>query len=211
MSWEPVATALSVLALIANALVVAALVGFLASRVSTRMRGGWEATRDGLAPYALPGAFVVAAVATCGSLYFQFGAGFTPCDLCWFQRICMYPQTLVLAATAVRRDLASARWISMPLAGVGALIAAYHFQLQRNPGEPHPSCGVGQPVCSQAPFEIFGFIAIPYMALSAFLLIITLLAIAREPAELEEGEVDEAPEVEPASTPGPSPRPALTR
>jgi len=31
-------------------------------------------------------AFIVSTIATLGSLFFQFGAGFTPCELCWCQK-----------------------------------------------------------------------------------------------------------------------------
>lgn len=180
---DNVATALAVLALAANALVLAALGGFLLSRTSASMRDSWERARDVLAPYALPGAFVVAVIATGGSLWFQFGAQLTPCDLCWFQRICMYPQSLLLGIAVARRDLYTARRYMAPLAACGALISTYHYQLERFPSQPTASCGVGQPVCSVAPFNIFNFISISYMALSAFLLIVTLLLMAREPQE----------------------------
>ena len=44
-------------------------------------------------------AFLVAATATAGSLYFSEVADFVPCRLCWFQRIAMYP----LAVDPARR------------------------------------------------------------------------------------------------------------
>jgi disulfide bond formation protein DsbB len=184
---DNVATALAVLALAANALVLSALGGFLLSRTSAPMRDNWERARDVLAPYALPGALVVAVIATGGSLWFQFGALLTPCDLCWFQRICMYPQSLLLGIAVARRDLYTARRYMAPLAACGALISVYHYQLERFPSQPAPNCGTSGPVCSVAYFNIFNFISISYMAGSAFLLIVTLLLMAREP----QGEWDE--------------------
>ncbi|HXZ99719.1 MAG TPA: disulfide bond formation protein B [Candidatus Binatia bacterium] len=191
MSWPQVADALSVLALVADLLVLTALAGFLISRLTAPGRDLWKRARDGLAPYALPAAFAVAVVASAGSLYFQYGAGFVPCALCWYQRICMYPETLLLGIATFRRDLYTARRFVAPLALCGALLSVYHYQLERFPTQPTVSCGIGEPVCSAAYFNIFGFISIAYMALSAFLLIATLLLLAREPepAGEEEGEL----------------------
>jgi disulfide bond formation protein DsbB len=180
MMLDDVATVLAVLALIANALVVAALLGFLLSRAGRPLRGAWDAARDAITPVALPSAFIVAVIATAGSLWFQFGAGLTPCEFCWLQRICMYPQSLLLGIAAFRRELFTARRYFLPIVVVGVGLSIYQYQLQRNPGEPQV-CGIaGQPSCAGTYFNIFGFITIPYLALSAFLLIITLLLMARE-------------------------------
>ena len=43
--------------------------------------------RDLLWGYELWGAFVVAAIATGGSLFFSQVADYIPCEFCWFQRI----------------------------------------------------------------------------------------------------------------------------
>src|SRR3954454_4910359 len=51
--------------------------------------------------YELWLAFVVAAVATGGSLFFSEVAGFVPCELCWFQRIFMYPLGIVTLLAVV--------------------------------------------------------------------------------------------------------------
>ena len=50
-------------------------------------------------------AWVVALIATLGSLYFSEVRGFVPCVLCWFQRIAMYPLVIVLGVAAFRSDL----------------------------------------------------------------------------------------------------------
>ena len=49
-------------------------------------------------------AFLVAATATLGSLYFSEVADFVPCRLCWFQRIAMYPLSVILLVGALRKD-----------------------------------------------------------------------------------------------------------
>lgn len=192
MNFDNVSRLLAVLALVANALVAATLVGLVATRLTPAGRAGWSRLREAVCPYALPLAFIVATIATTSSLYFQYGVGFTPCLLCWYQRIAMYPLSLLLGLTSFRGDLTVAKRYMLPLPIVGAVISTYHYQLERNPSEPTLSCGYGEPVCSQALFNIFGFISIPYMALSAFLLIVTLLLLAREPGDTWDEDDDEA-------------------
>ena len=58
-------------------------------------------------------AFLVAAVSTAGSLYFSEVADFIPCQLCWFQRIAMYPLAVILLVAAIRKDR-SVRWYAGP-------------------------------------------------------------------------------------------------
>lgn len=209
MILDDVATVLAVLALLANLLVAAAVVGLVLSRFVAPLRDAWEVTRDVITPYALPGAFIVAVVATAGSLWFQFGAGLDPCEFCWLQRICMYPQSLLLGIAAFRGDLSTARRYFLPIVLVGVGLSTYHYQLERNPGQPQVCGGGGGPVCSAAPFNIFGFISIAYLALSAFLLITTLLLIARQAEPGWEGEEPAAAgEAGPVRLPAPAGRPA---
>jgi hypothetical protein len=53
---------------------------------------------------ALPAATAIALVTTLGSLYYSEVAGYPPCTLCWYQRIAIYPQVVVLGVAALRRD-----------------------------------------------------------------------------------------------------------
>ena len=39
-----------------------------------------------------------------GSLYYSMVAEFVPCELCWAQRICLYPLAIILLVAALRRD-----------------------------------------------------------------------------------------------------------
>ena len=69
-------------------------------------------------------AWVVALVATLGSLYLSEVRGYQPCILCWYQRIAMYPLSLLLGIAAFRDDLDIRRY-AMPLAGIGLLTSLY--------------------------------------------------------------------------------------
>src|SRR5207244_1925122 len=74
--------ALSVLGVVGQVLIVLALlIGVLAL---VGVRGPLDAVRNLLWGYELWGAFVVAAIATGGSLFYSQIAGFVPCEFCWF-------------------------------------------------------------------------------------------------------------------------------
>jgi disulfide bond formation protein DsbB len=178
MSFQVITTGYAVLALVADALVVLAIIGFVASRASSPSRERWGNFRDSVSPFALQFAWIVAALATLGSLYLSQIAGLIPCEFCWFQRICMYPLSLLLGIAAFRGDVGIAKRYFMPISIVGALLATYHYQLEHIAGEP-TACSVAVP-CNDAAFNIFGFISVPFLSLAAFALITTLLLLARE-------------------------------
>lgn len=81
-------------------------------------------------PVALWLATLVAAVAVVGSLQLSLGAGYTPCTLCWYQRIAIYPLVIVCGVAALRRDVA-VRFTAWPLAYIGASISIWHYVHER--------------------------------------------------------------------------------
>lgn len=44
---------------------------------------------------------IIALIAMIGSLYASEGLGFYPCELCWYQRIFMYPLVIILGIAAL--------------------------------------------------------------------------------------------------------------
>ncbi len=119
-------------------------------------------------------AWVVALVATVGSLIYSELFHFVPCRLCWFQRIAMYPLPVVLLVGAVRRD-AVARFYALPIALIGLAISIYHNLVQFYPGLEGGSCDPLNP-CSARTIEMFGFMDLPFMAGAGFIVIAVLLA-----------------------------------
>ena len=147
---------------------------------------------DDIGRSALWLAALVAVVTMGGSLYYSQVAGFVPCELCWFQRIAMYPLALLLTIAAVRRD--DRIWIyAVPQAAIGAAIAVYHTQLQAFPDQ-GGFCSTTTPCTTRYVWE-FKFVSLPFMALSAFAFIITMLLVARatgaDAEQDDEFEVDE--------------------
>ena len=127
---------------------------------------------------ALGVAFGASLMATLGSLYLSEIVGFVPCELCWFQRIAMYPLVVVLGV-AVLRDDPDAWRTALPLSGIGALISAYHVVVQRMPALEVTECSGAVP-CSAIYVTVWGFVSIPVMAGSVFVLVsAVMLALAR--------------------------------
>jgi disulfide bond formation protein DsbB len=174
MTVDTVSLFLALLAVAAEAAVVAGLVLAVGIRSSATVARWRDAARDAVGGQALALAFVVATVSMVGSLYFSEVAHFTPCRLCWYQRICMYPLVPVLGLAAWRRDHGIRPYAAV-LAGLGALIAAYHVLIERYPTLESSVCVPAAP-CTLIWVRRFGYLTIPTMALSAFALILVLMA-----------------------------------
>jgi len=129
-------------------------------------------------PRAIAAAWVVALLATGGSLYFSEVAGFVPCTLCWYQRIAMYPLVVILGVALIRRDRRVALGASA-LAVIGAAIAGYHVALEWIPSLDSGACAAAAP-CTYVWFRAYGVFSLPTLALTAFLLILAFLRI-RDP------------------------------
>jgi disulfide bond formation protein DsbB len=170
MNSEAVILFLSMLAVGAQASVLVVVVGALGGRFTGRLR---DVVVDDIGPHAVPLALVVAVVATAGSLYLSEVAHFTPCVLCWYQRIAMYPLVVILGVALWRRRDDAHTYV-LPIAGIGAAIASYHVTLERFPSLESGACDPAVP-CTLIWTQRLGYLTIPTMALSAFALIITLL------------------------------------
>jgi disulfide bond formation protein DsbB len=131
----------------------------------------------------LAAATVVALVATAGSLYLSLGLGLVPCDLCWYQRILMYPLVVVLGVAALdgRADVVRT---ALPLSTLGLVVAAYHSYLQVNPTR-GGTCTVGGGGCTSIQYALAGgLLTVPRLSLVAFALVtlgLAVLVVADEP------------------------------
>lgn len=162
-------------------LAVMTLVGavvVLAARLTARVVPPAATFVANLAPFGNALAAAVATTSMAGSLYFSESANFTPCTLCWYQRIAMYPLSLILAIAALRRDR-SIRWYAVPVAAIGAAIALYHWLLERFPDLDTGVCSASIP-CTSIWFERFGFVTLPFMALTAFVAVLLLVTLPRQ-------------------------------
>jgi disulfide bond formation protein DsbB len=138
---------------------------------------GTEASERGgsIGAQAAPGldpglcaSFVIALAATLGSLFASEVLGYPPCVLCWYQRIAMYPLTVVFFVALWSGDRRYARY-SLPLCALGALLAGYHNLLYYGViPETISPCREGVS-CTTRQVELLGFVTIPLMSLVTFL------------------------------------------
>jgi disulfide bond formation protein DsbB len=131
-------------------------------------RADWLTDRHLLAA----GAFV-ALVATAGSLYLSEVMGLYPCDLCWYQRILMYPLVVVLGIAAYEQRATVFRTV-LPLSVGGIVVAGYHSWLQATSDG---SCSFGGGCAAiQYRLEPLG-LTVPNLALTAFVLVTVAAAV----------------------------------
>lgn len=172
MAFETMRTFFALAALAANIITI----GIVVTAIVTRRRttSPFEALR-GSTLWLAAG---VAIVATLGSLYLSESVGLIPCKLCWYQRIAMYPLAVILPIAAFRKDDRARLYVAV-LAAAGAVVATYHRFIQAFPDLDSGSCSAVGPSCSAPLIKMFGFVTIPYMALSAFLLILAFVWVDR--------------------------------
>jgi len=126
---------------------------------------------------AIRAALIVALVATAGSLYYSEIAGFVPCELCWFQRIFMYPQVVILGLAIMKRDQ-NIEAYGLTLAGFGLLFSLYH-NVAIYTAVPSAFCSLTSVSCATKVVLGLGYVTIPLMALTAFSLIIAIFLLQR--------------------------------
>jgi disulfide bond formation protein DsbB len=141
---------------------------------------GWR-IRAWLEGYELWLAFLVSAIATGGSLFFSEIANFIPCELCWFQRICMYPLSIATLLAALADDRRAARYL-LPLPLVGAGVSVYHLLVENGVLEQARACLISAPGgCATKWIDEFGYMTIPTLALTGFALCFAFLLLAALP------------------------------
>jgi disulfide bond formation protein DsbB len=123
--------------------------------------------------------WMLALVATAGSLFLSEVMDYVPCILCWYQRIPMYALVVVLAVGLYTQDAGVVKY-AQPLALIGLALAAYHSLLYLGfiPKSIQP-CGKGVS-CADVKLELWGFVTIPLMSLLAFAIISAGLFYSRE-------------------------------
>src|SRR5690625_612315 len=117
--------------------------------------------------------WAIALLAMMGSVFYSEVMGYTPCELCWIQRILMYPLVIIYGVAAVKKDLS----IALPgliLSGIGIFVSVYHYLIQKLPALQEVGGACGDVPCNLQYVNYFGFITISFLAGAAFILIFTL-------------------------------------
>jgi disulfide bond formation protein DsbB len=112
-------------------------------------------------------AWVMALVATVGSLFFSEVMQLPPCVLCWYQRIAMYPLVVIIGVGILTGDRRVKNY-ALPVCLAGLAVAVYHNLLYYGliPESITP-CTQGIS-CTSRQIEWLGFITIPLLSLTAF-------------------------------------------
>ncbi len=113
------------------------------------------------------------------SLMYSNVFGLPPCELCWFQRIFLYSSFFLFAQAFLRRDRSVIPYVCM-LSGLGLAVALYQVYLQFSP---HTGvvCTTSVLDCSVIYIQFAGYITIPVMAVTAFVLLVVVTGFALTP------------------------------
>ena len=124
-------------------------------------------------------AWMTAVASMAGSLYFGEILGLTPCVLCWYQRIAMYPLVLIIGVGIVKKDRHFYDY-AIPLSVIGGAIAFYQNLLYYSViQERLIPCTFGIS-CVTRYINLLGFIDIPLLSLFSFIIITTALLIHKK-------------------------------
>lgn len=122
--------------------------------------------------YLLLAQLALAVSATFGSLVFSEIMKFPPCDLCWYQRVFVYPMVFVLLSGIYLQSKEVAYYL-FPLSVFGLLIAIYHNLVYYKIIEVIVPCSESAP-CTAQQLNMFGFITIPLLSLMTFFSMLVL-------------------------------------
>ncbi|MUV36582.1 putative disulfide formation protein [Lentibacillus sp. JNUCC-1] len=115
--------------------------------------------------------WVQALIASAGSLFYSEAVGFVPCELCWVQRIFMYPLVVIYGVSAWKKDIRFAP-SGLILSVLGLMVSVFHYLTQKIPFFQAAGDACGTVSCSGTYVNYLGFITIPFMAGIAFIVII---------------------------------------
>lgn len=121
---------------------------------------------------------LVAALGISGSLLYSNIVGFEPCELCWWQRIFLFPQAVIFLIAIIKKDM-KAFWYAVPLSVLGGIVALYHTYIQLGGGNSILPCTSTGGACAKVYVLEQGYITIPTMALTVFLYILLFALVHR--------------------------------
>ena len=167
---------LAVMTLASHVIFAAFFVLFALDRAKV-VKNGIKRLRRTIEPYSYMLLFGGTLLATLGSLFFSEILHFPPCELCWFQRIMMYPQPIMLYIATLRNERVLTPYL-LVINIIGIAISTYHYAIQRFPALTITNCSVKGGVSCIKGYEFyFGYISIPLMAFTVFLFNIIILSL----------------------------------
>jgi disulfide bond formation protein DsbB len=134
----------------------------------------WLEARKGLL------AFILVLAATLGSLVYSEIMGLEPCRYCWYQRIFIYPQVIILGIALYKKEVSSIKKYLYTLSGLGIAFAGYHYLAQKLQSVVTTNCNIYTVDCSSAYVNVFDYITIPMMSLTILVAVILLLSLKKK-------------------------------
>jgi disulfide bond formation protein DsbB len=119
--------------------------------------------------------FLISLGAVVVSLFYSNVIGYPACELCWIQRIFIYPQVVLFGMELWKREKAIVDY-SFALALIGSLVSLFHIYVEHG-GASTLACatgGEGGVSCAVRYVYEFSYVSIPVMALTmgVFMMII---------------------------------------
>ncbi len=128
-------------------------------------------------------AFILALLGVIGSLIYSEVFRYAPCNLCWIQRILIYPQVIILGVALYKKERHIFDYV-IGLNLLGVLFATYQYTLQMMNFTGSCPIGLGEVSCFTKEVLQFGYITLPLMSLTLFVFL-TILTLAWKNADKE--------------------------
>jgi disulfide bond formation protein DsbB len=130
--------------------------------------------------YGLLAIFIISTLSVVTTLFLQYADNLTPCLLCWYQRVFMYPIPFISFIALIKgKRLADIADYVLTFSVFGAAIALYQHLLQILPSGSLMPCDPTNDCAIRTIFE-FGFVSLPFMALVIFLAIVLIVLLGRK-------------------------------
>ncbi len=118
----------------------------------------------------------IAVLGTLVSLYFSEVLFYWPCVLCWYQRVALYPLTVIIPIALLKKDYKVYMYI-FALNVIGTLVSIYHNLIYYDIIQGTLGTCISGVSCTTKYVELFGFVSIPLLALAGFMAINILLIV----------------------------------
>lgn len=132
--------------------------------------------------YNLYISWVIACFGVLGALFYSIVLQEEPCTLCWYQRICLFPLSIILGIAAYKNFCKISIYV-LPQVVFGLITAIYQIILQEIPGLSVAICG-GKISCSEKTY-LLGKITLPMGSAFLFLVLFILLVYASRSSSQE--------------------------
>jgi disulfide bond formation protein DsbB len=134
--------------------------------------------------YPLQLIFLTSLVALVFSMVYSNVVNFPPCELCWVQRIFMYPQVLLSYLAIRKKDLSMISYL-LPMTVLGMIVAFYHSLVHWGISGSFLACTTTGGECAKVYVMEYGYITIPFMAFSTFVYLLTITLIYRKASNVK--------------------------